>query len=56
VEQRLLDEFKAAQMWESMLVEIPVEFSPVEPDHLGGKDLVEVSHVATAPAPSYGSY
>jgi hypothetical protein len=34
VEQRLLDEFKAAQMWESMLVEIPVEFSPVEPDHL----------------------
>jgi hypothetical protein len=34
VEQRLLDEFKAAQMWESMLVEIPVEFSPVESDHL----------------------
>jgi hypothetical protein len=35
VEQRLLDELiKAAQMWESMLVEIPVEFSPVEPDHL----------------------
>ena len=22
-------------MWESILVEIPVEFSPVEPDHLG---------------------